>query len=108
MTHQEQLLAAAKAEDTYNLLNHIAWTDVIRPRLQGQVEIYSRMLVNEALGSPLPPGRTREQIAGMAFGINEICKLFEQILRDGERALAALNDVPPMTLVARGDSEGRI
>lgn len=92
MTHQEQLIAAAKAEDTYNLLNHIAWTDVIRPKLEGQVHLYSKMLVNEALGSPLPPGLTREQVAGRAYGINEICRLFEQILKDGERALVQLND----------------
>lgn len=91
MTHQEQLLAAAKAADTYDLLNHIAWTDVIRPRLESQVQQWSAMLVNEALGGGLPPGKTREQIAGMAYGVNHIIRLFEQIIREGERAVAALN-----------------
>lgn len=90
MTHHDQLEAAAKAEDLYNLLNHIAWTDVIKPKLQQQVQLYSTILVNEALGAPLPIGKTREQIAGMAFGIKHICELFERILKDGERALEAL------------------
>ncbi len=92
MTHQEQLISAAKAEDTYDLLNHIAWTDVIKPKLELQVHQWSAMLVNEALGSPLPPGKTREQIAGMAYGVQHIIRLFEQIIRDGERAVLALND----------------
>ena len=90
MTHQEQLIAAAKAEDTYDLLNHIAWTDVIRPRLEEVVRQYSALLVSEALGGALPPGKTREQLAGIAYGINYITGLFERILKDGERALEGL------------------
>lgn len=91
MTHQEQLIAAAKAEDTYDLLNHIAWTDVIRPKLETQVQQWSSILVAEALGGQLPPGKTREQIAGMAYGVQHIIRLFEQIIKEGERAVDALN-----------------
>lgn len=90
-SHNSALIAAAKAEDTYNLLNHIAWTDVILPKLQQQVTQYSALLVNEALGAPLPGKLTREQVAGMAYGINYIATLFEKILREGERALTSLN-----------------
>ncbi len=89
-THQDLLVTAAQGEDTYDLLNHIAWTDVIKPKLQRTVQDYSAILVNEALGGPLPPGKTREQIAGAAFGINYIITLFERVLRDGEKALEEL------------------
>lgn len=91
MTHQDQLLAAVKGEDTQDLLNHIAWTDVIRPRLEAQVTQWSQILVAEALGGPLPPGKTREQVAGMAYGVQSTIRLFEQILKDGERAISALS-----------------
>jgi hypothetical protein len=90
MTHQDQLITAAKAQDLYDLQQHIAWTDVIQPKLKLAVQQYATLLVNEALGSPLPPGKTREQIAGVAYGINYICDLFERILKDGERALVQL------------------
>lgn len=92
MTHNEALLAAAKAEDTQDLMNHIAWTDVIRPQLEKQVKQWSEMLVQEALGAPLPPGRSREQIAGMAFGVQYVVGFLEKILKDGERGLLALSN----------------
>lgn len=91
MTHRDNLLAAAKAEDVADLLNHIGWTDVIRPKLQATVQQYASILVAEALGAPLPGGKTREQIAGIAYGINYLCSLLEQILREGKRALDALD-----------------
>lgn len=90
MNHNDALLAVAKAEDTQDLLNHIAWTDVIRPQLEKQVKQCSDLLVQEALGGQLPPGRTREQIAGMAFGVQYIVGLLERILKDGERGLLEL------------------
>jgi hypothetical protein len=92
MTHQEALVTAAKAEDTANLLNHIAWTDVVRPKLQEQVAIYSQLIVAEALGGKLPLGKSREQLAGICYGINYVSTLFEKILRDGERAMKDLAD----------------
>jgi len=73
------------------LLQHIAWTDVIRPELQKQVTAFSQMLVNDAIGlAALPAGKTREQIAGIAYGMQYTCSLLERILKDGERAVAAL------------------
>lgn len=89
-THQDQLIAAAKSEDTYNLMNHIAWTDVIKPALDKHVLQYSQLLVAEALGAPLPPGITREQVAGRCYGIQYISTLFGKILKEGEKALKDL------------------
>lgn len=89
-THQEQLIALAKSEDTYNLMHNIAWTDVIKPVLDKHIEQYSALLVAEALGSPLPPGLTREQVAGRCYGIQYISTLFAKILKEGERALKDL------------------
>lgn len=91
MTHNDKLLSVAQAEDTYDLLNHIAWTDVVKPKLEEQVRNMSKLLVSEALGTPLPGGYTREQVAGMCYGINYITSLLEKILTKGERALKDLN-----------------
>jgi hypothetical protein len=92
MSHNTQLLAAAKAQDLYDLQTHIAWTDILQPKLREQVALYSAMLVAEALGTPQPGGLTREQIAGRAYGIQYVLTLFERILKEGERAVAALEN----------------
>lgn len=89
-THQEQLVSVAKAEDTYNLMHNIAWTDVIKPMLAKHMDQYTQLLVAEALGAPLPQGITREQVAGRCYGIQYISTLFEKILKEGEKALKDL------------------
>lgn len=89
--YESNLISVAQAEDTFDLLNHIAWTDVIKPKLDAQVKQWSAMLVNEALGLPIPSGHTREQVAGMCYGINYISTVFERVLKDGEKALADLH-----------------
>ena len=85
-----QLVAVAMAEDTYDLMQHIAWEKVIKPKLDAEVKRMSSLLVSEALGSPLPGGLTREQLAGRCYGIQYISSLFEKILQRGEKALADL------------------
>ena len=90
MSHTTQLVSIAQAEDTSDLLNHIAWTDVIKPRLRKLSEGYSKMLVNHLLGSTLPPNLTKEQVAGRIYGINEIISTFELVLVQGEKALDAI------------------
>lgn len=91
MTSNEQkLVAVAKAEDTFDLLDHIAWTGVIKPALDLEFKKYTELLVLEALGNPLPGGLTREQVAGKCYGIQYISSLFEQILKRGEKALQDL------------------
>jgi hypothetical protein len=90
MTKSTQLVSVAKAEDTFDLLEHIAWERVIRPALDAEIRRMSSLLVSEALGTPLPGGLTREQVAGKCYGIQYISRLFEKILKDGERALVDL------------------
>jgi hypothetical protein len=92
MTQKEtSFIRVAQAEDTYNLLNHIAWTDVILPKLERKKAIYSKMIVDHHLGKPIPQDLTVEQIAGKVYGIEEIISLFAQILSQGEKALADIN-----------------
>lgn len=82
-----KLISVAQAEDTYDLLNHIAWTDVIKPRLESQTKIWSQWLVADVLGTKIPDGTTREILAGKINGVNYLTLLFEQILSKGEKAL---------------------
>jgi hypothetical protein len=89
--HQADLVNAAKAEDTQDLLSHIAWTDVIKPKLDEHVSKLSALLVAEALGAPLAKGQTRERIAGMCYGVQYISRVFEQVLRDGTSAVQNLS-----------------
>ena len=90
MDKSTQLVAVAKAEDTYDLLEHIAWEKVIKPALDQEIKRMSSLLVSEALGTPLPGGLTREMVAGKCYGVQYISRLFEKILKDGERALVDL------------------
>lgn len=87
---EKQLVAVAKAEDTYDLLQHIAWTEVLKPALDTHVRVWTQQLVQEALGSPLPNGLTREQVAGRCYGVQYITTLMERILKEGKSALTSL------------------
>ena len=91
--HSGKLVAVAQAEDTYDLLNHIAWTDVVRPRLEKEIANQSSILIAEALGTPIAGGRTREQVAGLCYGIKYLITLLESIMTRGEKALEELNAV---------------
>ena len=90
MTTHELRISAAKAEDTADLLNHIAWTDAVKPELLRRRDNYARQLVNSTLGMALPEGTTREMIAGRILGIDDTITLLERILRDGARAVELL------------------
>lgn len=90
-TNQSRLVAVAQAEDTYDLMNHIAWTDVVRPDLESKIKSYSKLLVAEALGTPLPGDLTREKVAGMCYGLQYVMSLFESILTKGEKAVKDIN-----------------
>jgi len=91
MTHEERLYSVAKAEDTYDLMHHIAWDATVKPALDKQLGSLTKLLVNEALGGKLPEGLTRERVAGMCYGINYISTLLEKILKEGEHALKDLS-----------------
>lgn len=92
-------LDAAKAEDLGDLLDHIAWTDTLRPALLRERDNYTKMLVNATLGTPVQipasAGRSaveisKEQLAGKIYGIDYIVELVEGILSKGTRAVAEL------------------
>jgi hypothetical protein len=96
-----KLLAAAKAEDVQDLLNHIAWTETIEPALIKQREVLSALLVQSTLGYPVEMNRTdgskitvsKEQLAGRISGINFITKFLEDLLKNGQAAMKSLNDI---------------
>ena len=73
-----------------NLLDHLGWQSVVKPELMRRRNNYTATLVNAVLAGQLPDGITKEQIAGLIYGIDEIIKLFEKILENGAHALADL------------------
>ena len=89
--NQSLLESAARAEDLFDLLEHIAWTDTVKPELLEIRDQLSKALVNHLLGTPLPDGVTKEQIAGKIFGINFIISKFESILSRGKKAVETLS-----------------
>jgi|WetSurMetagenome_2_1015567.scaffolds.fasta_scaffold138310_2 hypothetical protein len=97
---REKSITVAKGEDTRNLLDHIAWTDVIEPELEKRKALYGKLLVAAVLGSKItipgssgPTDLTPEQLAGRIDGINFIQTLLKRILRDGASAFSTLNDL---------------
>lgn len=87
-------LKAAYGEDTLDLLNHLAWTDIIKPRLEETRKVLTDQLVALTLAPQKEGQETREQIAGKLFGITYITNVLERILREGAQAkdtLAAHN-----------------
>jgi hypothetical protein len=93
MSADKQILleSAARAEDLFDLLEHIAWTDTVKPELLVIRDQHSQALVNHLLGTPLPEGVTKEQIAGKIFGINFIVSKLESILSRGKKAVETLS-----------------
>lgn len=84
---------AYKAEDLQNLLDHIAWTDTIRPALLRERDNLTKLLVDATLGLPIqqrtvsgPVTISKEQLAGKIFGVDYVFSLFEKILAKGETA----------------------
>jgi hypothetical protein len=79
-------LKAAQGIDTLDLLNHIAWTDVILPKLLEAKDGLTKRLVNATLNVPNPKEETREQLAGKLFGIDHFIHILERILSEGGHA----------------------
>ena len=87
------------AEDIDNLLDHIAWTDIVYPRLQKLRESLVLALVETNLGRPMvvPIKNSTslssvkpEELAGKIYGIDFIVGLFQSVLSGGEVADKAL------------------
>lgn len=87
---QNIALKAAYGEDTMDLLNHLAWTDVVKPRLDEARKILTEQLVTLTLSPHKEGQETREQIAGKLYGITYITQVLERILKEGANAKETL------------------
>jgi hypothetical protein len=83
---EKQYLKAAQGIDTQDLLNHIAWTDVVRPRLDEAKAALTKRLVEATLKPLDPREESREQLAGKLWGIDFVITTLERILREGANA----------------------
>lgn len=83
-------LKAAYGEDTMDLLDHIAWTDVVKPKLEEARKIFTEQLVSVTLRPQKEGTETREQLAGKLYGISYIINVFEKILKEGHEARTIL------------------
>lgn len=88
----ETSLAVKNAQgiDTEDFLSHIAWTDVVKPRLELLQVQLTKKLVDNVLTPTQLGAESREQIAGRLYGINFIINEFEKIVREGRNAGEAL------------------
>ena len=90
MTTQEVATIAAKGIDTADFLDHIAWTEVIKPALEGAKAKLTKQLVDTIWAAPAPnqalTDASRERIAGQIFGIDYAIKEIENIVRRGREA----------------------
>ena len=82
------VVKAAQGADVQDLLNHIAWTDVILPKIDEARKTLTQQLVNLVLTAPgqRPNGETQEQIAGKLYGLNYITTTLQRILSEGAGA----------------------
>ncbi len=86
MTTPSLALQAAQGEDLYDLLNHIAWTDVLKPDLEKAKSQLTQQLVDATLRPQTEGAESREQIAGKLFGIQYMIAAMEKILKRGVTA----------------------
>jgi hypothetical protein len=93
-TLDDLALDALKSDDVSDLLNHIGWTETIRPALLATRDHYTKQLVSATLGTPIE-SETRlghsvvispEQLAGRISGIDYIMDIFTKILTKGKHA----------------------
>lgn len=95
---RKKMEEAYRGQDTQDLLNHIGWTDNVKPALLKERENFQQLLVSAVLGvEPTIKDHngaihkiTREQLAGRIQGIDYIMSLLERILIKGERATEEL------------------
>jgi hypothetical protein len=100
MKTQTSFIDAYKAEDLSDLLDHLAWTDTIRPALLRERDTFTRALVNSTLGLPVQTKTStgvvetsREQLAGKIYGIDYILTMFEKLLARGKVAEHQLKEL---------------
>lgn len=90
MATQADMTAAAMAEDLGDLLDHLAWTDVLKPALlKSKLDIAARLSA-AVLGGSVEGEKRPEQLAGMCYGIDTVISEIEKILRKGRSASESL------------------
>jgi hypothetical protein len=87
---QSKVVDAAMAEDLGDLLDHIAWTDVLRPAIQTTRVALSSRLTASVLGCAPEGERSSQQLAGMLYGLDLVVTSIEKILRKGASAAESL------------------
>jgi hypothetical protein len=90
MNIHETALKAAQGQDTEDLLNHIAWDEVIHPKLLKTREQLVAALVNATLSAPRDGQDTKEQLAGKIQGIDFVITLIRKLVKEGSDARATL------------------
>lgn len=88
--YQQTVLQAAQGLDAEDFLQHIGWTDALRPKLLTAKDILTKQLVDLTLSKPDPTSESREQIAGKLWGIDWVIKQIEAHVRKGREAEAQL------------------
>jgi hypothetical protein len=84
--------AALKGADLQNLLEHIAWTDILEPELQRRRQLYQDMICKKVLGEPTQNQMSLEQLAGRVAGIDYTLNIIKHVLTKGESALKSLRE----------------
>lgn len=88
--NEKRLETIAKADLTAGFLHEAAWDDVLKPALMKERNNLTTLLVSTVLGKPNPDAPTREQLAGLIYGIDRTIKIFEDVIKKGQVALEQL------------------
>lgn len=88
MNLSETAVKAAKGSDTSEFLHHIAWTDVIEPKLLTAREALTRELVQATLNPG--PKACAPEIAGKINGIDWLRNELVRLISEGREASATL------------------
>jgi len=93
MDTSKAFLEAHQAQDTQDLLNHLAWEEVVLPKIRKARDQYTNVLVAMTLGAAVALPLTREQVAGRIHGLDFIVELMQKILKRGKEAENHLNAI---------------
>lgn len=92
-SYEDNVTAVQQADEVINLLDHLAWTDVLKPKIEKQISIYAGLLPTLVLnsGKEKEIGITKEEIAGRIEGFKYAVAIIEDILMKGSKAFKVLN-----------------
>lgn len=90
MDNEKRLESVAAADATAGFLHEIAWDEIVKPALLKERNNLTTILVGAVLGKDPANGLTREQIAGMVYGVDRLIRAFDDIIKRGTTALEQL------------------